>query len=101
MADPNLFEVCVREAGKELLARTKLRDSWLKLHLVAQAVIIGLTLGIKADLSVGTPGPTYAALAPALSLMFCLFYGVQDDLIAGISRYLASLSCGGNEGNPT
>jgi hypothetical protein len=100
MVQSSHLETCISEAGKELRARTRLRDSWLKIHLFGQAAIIGLALGIKTDLTIVKPAPAYAALAPALSLMFCLFHGVQDDLVAGLSRYLASLSRM-SEGPPT
>jgi len=83
---------CLREASNELMVRSKMRDGWLRLHLFAQAAVLALAIGIRTDLSIATPAPTYAALAPTLSFMFCLFYGVQDDLVAGLSQYLAWFS---------
>jgi hypothetical protein len=99
MADSSYLETCLTEANNELLIRSKMRDGWLRLHLVAQAAVVGLAFGIKTDLTFSKPVPAYAALSPMLSLMFCLFYGVQDDLVAGLSRYLASLSV--SEGHST
>lgn len=92
MVHPVYLVACMREANSELLARSRMRDGWLRLHLFAQAAILGLALGIRTDLSISVPAPVYAALSPTLSLMFCLFYGVQDDLVAGLSRYIASLT---------
>jgi len=91
MIDASYRVACLHEANEELRIRSKMRDSWLKFHLFSQAAIVGLAFGIKTDLTIATPSPAYGALAPILSLMFCLFYGVQDDLVAGISRYLASM----------
>jgi hypothetical protein len=38
---------CFHSAREELLFRVKARDNYIKLQLLAQAILIGLTEGVK------------------------------------------------------
>jgi hypothetical protein len=80
-----------KTAREELLMRVKHRDDWLKLQLLAQAVLWALANGVKFQAESPVPLTVVPTLVPAVSLAFCLLYYVEDGLIHLLSQYIGTL----------
>jgi hypothetical protein len=89
-----------KTARDELLMRVKHRDDWLKLQLLAQAVLWALANGVKFQAEASAPLTVVPSLAPAVALAFCLLYYVEDGLIHRLSKYIGSLGEGSWETSP-
>ena len=81
-------------AREELLMRVKHRDDWLKLQLLAQAVLWALANGVKFHMEAQGKVTVVPILAPSVALVFCLLYYVEDGLIHRLSKYIGRLDEG-------
>ena len=90
-----------RTAREELLLRVKHRDGWLKLQLLAQAILWGLAKGVKlGGAESSTPLPEALALSSPIALVLASLYYVEDGLIHRLSKYIAGLRPGSWESSP-
>jgi hypothetical protein len=83
---------CFKLAKEELLLRFKYREHWLQLQLLAQVVLMALSLGIEIAGVKGPATPNIIVLSPAISAVFICLYFVDDSLITYIGGYLAALT---------
>lgn len=83
---------CFKLAKEELLLRFKYREHWLQLQLLAQVVLVALSLGIEIAGVKGPATPSIITLSPAISAVFICLYFVDDSLITYIGNYLAALT---------
>lgn len=84
---------CFKSAREELMFRVKHRDNWLKLQLLAQAVLASLASRIKLGGVEATDAmPKVLSLAIPVSLILACLYYVEDGLVHKLSGYIAGLS---------
>ncbi len=82
-----------RSAREEVLFRTKHRDDWFKLALLAQAVLWGLGKGVKiGGAEPLAPMPEMLNLALPVAYVFAGLYYVEDGLCIRLSKYIRTLS---------
>src|SRR3954470_21288225 len=80
---------CFRTTREELLMRVKHRDSWLKLQLLAQAVILALMSGIiLSGVESHNAMPELAWLALPISIVSAGLYFTEDGIICRLSKYI-------------
>lgn len=90
-----------RTAREELLLRVRHRDSWLKLQLLAQAILWSLAKGVKlGGADSPAPLPEALALASPIALVFASLYYVEDGLIHRLSKYIEGLDSGSWDASP-
>jgi hypothetical protein len=83
---------CFKNARSELLFRVTQRDRWLKLQLLAQAVLLGLAGGIKmGGVEAQQPMPPVLSLALLISVAFATLYFAEDALIVNLAEYAAQV----------
>jgi hypothetical protein len=79
---------CFRSAREEIIVRVKSRDNHVKYQLFAQAVLLGLTEGIKlGGVESKAAIPHVAFLAIPISLIFWVLYFSEDRLVGQLSAY--------------
>jgi len=83
---------CFKLAKEELLLRFKYREHWLQLQLLAQVVLVALSLGIEIAGVKGPATPSVIMLSPAISAILACLYFVDDSLISYIGGYLVALT---------
>jgi hypothetical protein len=83
---------CFKLAKQELLLRFEYRERWLQFQLLAQVVLIGLSLGVEIAGVKGTATPSVIVLSPAISAIFICLYFVDDSIITYIGNYLAAVT---------
>ncbi len=78
---------------EEILFRIKQRDDFLKLQLLAQAILLALSQGIEFNVIRATkPYPNALALSAAISLVIACIYYVEDNIIGYLSKYIGAIS---------
>jgi len=80
-------------AREELLWHAGHRDTWLKLHVVAQVAIFAIANGI--DLGVfkaSIPLPSARVFVFPVALVVSIFYFVEDRLVGLLSKYIGALT---------
>jgi hypothetical protein len=83
---------CFKLAKQELLLRFEYRERWLQFQLLAQVVLIGLSLGVEIAGVKGAATPSVIVLSPAISAIFICLYFVDDSIITYIGNYLAAVT---------
>jgi hypothetical protein len=81
-----------RTAHEELMFRIRHRDDWLKLQLLAQAVLAALAFGIEISGVKGhDPAPWVLDFAAPVSVVFTILYCVEDRLVGLLTRWRGHL----------
>jgi hypothetical protein len=83
---------CFKLAKAELMLRFEYRERWLQFQLLAQVVLIGLSLGVEVAGVKGTATPSAIILSPAISAIFICLYFVDDSIITYLGNYLAAVT---------
>jgi hypothetical protein len=78
---------------QQLLATVQKRDRVLYLNLVAQAVLLALSLGISvwSTTPPSTSNPKVLIFAVPIAFVFALLYVVEDGAVTSLSMYLSRL----------
>lgn len=83
------FLECYRTANEELLFRFRHRDHWIKIQLLAQAILFALAIGIELNIAKATTNlPSALILAGPVSVVLAFLYSVEDSIISHIIHYL-------------
>ena len=81
-----------RSAREELILHFNHRENWIQLQLLAQVVLIALSLGIGiAGIQTSDEYPDIVALSTAISFIFTSLYYADDSLISHIGSYIRTL----------
>jgi hypothetical protein len=83
---------CFKLAKEELLLRFAYRERWLQFQLLAQVVLVGLSLGVEIAGVKGAATPSVVVLSPAISAILVCLYFVDDSIITYIGNYLAAVT---------
>jgi hypothetical protein len=77
---------------QQLLATMQKRDKILYLNLIAQAILLALSLGISVGPTTASmPRPDVSLFAIPIAFVFTLLYVVEDGAVTSLSSYLSDL----------
>ena len=79
----------LKTTREEILFRIKHRDSYLKMYMIIQTVLIAMSKGIAvAGTKVNHAHPEALLFSAPIALIFCLLYSTEDRLIGHLSKYI-------------
>jgi hypothetical protein len=92
---------CYRITQHELLLRYADRESWLKIQLISQIVLLALAQGVEIfGVKTSNPLPNMLAFSIGTSFVIACLYHVDDNIISYMSSYLRALSQAESELRP-